>query len=138
MRARTILPLSLMLSFLTIGCGDSGPPKASVTGKVTFEGKPVTKGTVTFLAIDPKGRNATGAIGPDGSYTLQTETAGDGALLGDYVVGISARDDEVLDYTPPKPIPPKYLVPAKYEDPKTSELKATVKSGSNSFPFDLK
>jgi hypothetical protein len=30
------------------------------------------------------------------------------------------------------------LVPEKYEDPDHSELKATVKSGRNEIPFDLR
>ena len=46
---------------------------------MTYEGKPVPKGTITFQADDPKGRNATGQIDPDGNYTLQTEKPGDGA-----------------------------------------------------------
>jgi hypothetical protein len=127
-----------LLALFPLACGQSGPEMASVSGKVTYNGKPVPKGAITFQAVDPSGRNATGAIEPDGSYTLQTEQPRDGALLGEYRVAISARDDEVLMYTPPKPIPPKRLVPAKYENPGTSELTATVKSGRNDIPFDLK
>jgi len=52
-------------------------------------------------------------------------------------VTISARDDEILDYTPPKPIPPKRLVPEKYERPQTSGLTKKVERGSNTFNFDL-
>jgi hypothetical protein len=110
---------------------------ASVYGKVTYKGQPVTKGSVTFQATTPEGRNATGQIDPEGNYTLQTENPGDGALLGDYVVTIYAHDEPVLDYTPKKPIPPKLLVPAKYEKPETSGLKATVKGGSNLISFAL-
>jgi hypothetical protein len=122
-----------------MGCGSSGPGMASVSGTVTYEGKPVPKGTITFQPVDSsKGRTATGEIGADGSYTVQTEQPGDGALVGDYRVAISAREEEVLDYHPPKPVAPKRLVPQKYENPQTSELKATVKPGSNNIPFDLK
>lgn len=126
------------LSLLLPACGSSGPEMASVSGKVTYEGNPVTKGTISFQPLDPAGRPAVGEIGPDGSYSLQTEVPGDGALLGEYRVAITAREDVILDYIPKKPVPPKLLVPKKYEDPGTSELKAVVKSGSNDFPFDLK
>jgi hypothetical protein len=111
---------------------------ASVSGKVTYNGKPVPKGTISFVPVSGNGRNAVGELGPDGSYKLQTETTGDGAELGDYTVTVSAHDEEVLQYIPKTPLPPKLLAPAKYENPKTSDLKATVKKGSNSFPFELK
>jgi hypothetical protein len=126
-----------LIALTPLACGKGGPELAKVTGKVTYNGKPVTKGTITFVTIDKTGRNATGAIQPDGSYTLQTEEPGDGAQLGDYNVTIAARDEEILDYTPPKPIPPKRLVPEKYEKPQTSGLTKKVVSGSNSFNFDL-
>lgn len=133
-----VLVVAILASLVPTGCGRSGPKMAGVSGTVTYQGKPVPKGTITFQSDDPNGRNAVGSIDPDGSYTLQTEKPGDGALPGDYRVAISARDDEVLDYIPPKPIPPKRLVPEKYENPDTSGLKATVKSGRNDIPFDLK
>ena len=120
------------------GCGATGPGMAQVTGKVTYGGKPVPKGLVSFVPAAPGGRNATGQIDEAGNYRLQTENPGDGALTGDYNVSIAARDDVVLDFIPKKPVPPKYLVPAKYENPATSDLKATVKSGSNTVDFDLK
>jgi len=110
---------------------------AKVFGKVTYQGKPVPQGSITFQATSPGGRNATGQIDSDGNYTLQTENPGDGALLGDYIVTIYAHDEPILDYTPKVPIKPKLLVPAKYEKPETSGLKATVKAGSNPINFDL-
>lgn len=135
---RPALSIVVALASIPMGCGSSGPEMASVRGKVTYKGQPVTKGTVSFQSTAPEGgRNATGTINPDGTYTLQTENPGDGAQLGDYRVAISARDDVILDYIPKKPVPPKRLVPAKYENPDTSTLTATVKSGSNEFDFPL-
>ena len=120
------------------GCGRSGPEMARVSGKVTYQGKPVPKGTITFLPVAPTGRTATGAISADGSYTLQTEEPADGAQLGEYRVTIYSHDEPVLDYTPPQPVKPKLLVPASFEDPETSGLKKTVVRGSNVIDFDLK
>ena len=137
-RWRRIPTLILILATSTVplGCGSSN--KGSVTGKVTYKGQPVPKGTVSFQTLDLKGgRNATGEIQPDGTYTLQTEEPGDGAQVGKYRVAISARDDEVLDYIPSEPVPPKRLVPEKYENPETSGLTETVESGSNNIDFDL-
>ena len=130
--------MAALVLLTLVGCGRSGPEMASVSGRVTFEGKPVPKGTIAFKPVAPNGRTATGAIGPDGSYTLQTEEADDGAQLGEYVVTISAHDEPLLDYTPAQPVKPKLLVPAQYEDPEKSGLKKTVVRGSNVFNFDLK
>jgi len=120
------------------GCGESGPPMGRVSGKVTYNGQPVPKGTISFQSASPEGRNATGEIGPDGSYTIQTETPGDGAIVGDYKVAITALEDNVvLDYIPKKKPEPKRLVPEKYENPATSGLTAKVESGSNAIDFPL-
>jgi len=124
-------------SLVPVACGSTGPNMARVTGKVTYQGKPVPKGSVTFVSTAEGGRNATGQLDPEGNYTLQTEQPGDGALVGDYLVTIYAHDEPILDYIPKKPIPPKILTPTKYEKVETSGLKATVKSGSNKFDFDL-
>jgi hypothetical protein len=129
---------ALVLVSSLVGCGRSGPEMASVSGKVMYQGKPVPKGTIAFIPVSASGRTATGAIGPDGSYRLQTEEPADGAQLGEYKVTISAHDEPVLDYTPAVPVKPKLLVPAQYEDPEKSELKKTVVRGSNIFDFDLK
>jgi hypothetical protein len=123
---------------IPLACGKSGPEMASVRGKVTYKGQPVPKGTVTFVATDPSRRNATGAIDSDGSYRLQTEQPGDGAMLGDYKVTVSAHDEAILDYIPAKPVPKKLLAPEKYENPSTSDLKKTVVSGSNTIDLELK
>ncbi len=95
------------------------------------------KGTVSFVSTEPSRRNATGQLDPNGKYTLQTEAPGDGAELGDYEVTIYSHDEQILDYTPKVPVKPQPLVPTKYESPKTSGLKRTVKTGSNTMNFEL-
>ncbi len=127
----------VVVALMPLGCADSGPTKGSVTGKITCGSQPVPKGTITFVSTDPNRRNAIGAIRSDGTYRLQTEVPGDGAILGDYQVAISSRDDAILDYTPLKPIRPRRLIPARYEDPAASGLTATVKKGSNTLNFEL-
>lgn len=128
-----VLGLSLM------GCGSSGPPMGRVSGKITYQGKPVTKGSVSFVSTEPERPNANGPIGTDGYYSLQTTLPGDGAQVGDYLVSISGKSpDELNDPLPGVVVKIKSAVPAKFENPATSTLKASVKSGSNSLDFDLK
>jgi len=110
-----------------------------VTGTVTRQGKPLTGGTVSFVATDGGRPTATGAIAADGSYNLQTATPGDGAQVGDYRVAVSAADaEQLLDYIPKKkPAKRTPARPSRVENPETSGLRATVKPGRNRFDFDV-
>ena len=74
---------------LLCGCGPKVPPTASVHGKVTIGGKPVTTGRITFYP-ENNVRPAIGAIGTDGAYRLTTFHSNDGAILGKHVVTIEA------------------------------------------------
>jgi hypothetical protein len=125
------------LALTPLACGTAGPEMARVSGKVTYQGKPVPKGTVTFVSTNAARRNAVGQLDANGTYRLQTEQPGDGAEPGDYDVTVYSHDDVILDYKPKTPTPPKILSPEKYENPKTSGLKRTVKSGSNTFDLEL-
>ena len=122
------------------GCGPSGPEMGSVTGKVTLNGQPVSKGMVTFVAIEPNRPNATGMLKSDGSYSLTTTEFGNGALVGEYKVAVSGKDPEAYNQVvaPGEPMKIESSVPAKYENPDSSGLTAKVVTGSNTHNFDLK
>jgi hypothetical protein len=125
-------------------CGESGPtlPMGKVSGKVTYQGKPLTSGSVTFVSTETNRPNANGPIAPDGTYNLHTQNFGSGAALGDYDVAISSIDPNELNTPLPGTAPLekkiKSTIPKKYGDPKTSGLKETVKSGTNTFDLELK
>jgi len=95
---RSFLALSLIIS--TAGCGAKAETKATgqVAGKVTFKGQPVTFGTVMFSPIpkDEKdklpGKAATGEVGQDGTFKLNTYVEGDGAILGKHKVSVGSPD----------------------------------------------
>jgi hypothetical protein len=81
------------------GCGSSpsGPPAGAtipVKGKVTYRGKPLTRGTITFEPTDA-GRDANGAIQSDGSFTLTTFKDGDGAIPGTHKVKVNNAGRQV-------------------------------------------
>lgn len=126
-------------------CGGSDPtmPMGQVSGKVTYQGNPLTNGTVSFVSTESSRPNANSTISPDGTYNLHTQNFGSGAGLGDYDVMISSVNPK--EYNTPLPgtaalekkAKPTTL-PKKYGDPKTSGLKETVKSGTNTINFDLK
>jgi hypothetical protein len=92
------------------GCGPgNGLNLARVSGKVTYKGEPVKKGTVFFMPDESKGTvgpPAVGALTSDGKYVLSTETAGDGVIVGQHKVGITGveplADSEVEEIDPVK------------------------------------
>lgn len=129
---------ALLACLALVGCGSGGPAMGRVSGTVTYQGKPIPKGTVTFIPTDGTRPSATGTIN-DGAYTLQTTEPGDGAVVGGYKVAISDIDPAVLNTAVPgMPVQaPKSLIPKKYGDANTSGLTAEVQSGSQTRDFPL-
>jgi hypothetical protein len=118
------------LLVLVAGCGGSGL-KAKVSGKVTLDNQPLTKGSVTFSPKSAEGRIAYGEIDGSGNYTLKTNNE-EGAAPGDYDVTVRATGEP-----PASDIPPPLLTPEKYANPQTSGWTFTVKPGANTFNLDM-
>ncbi len=123
--------ISLTGCVLMAGCGSS--TMAPVRGVVTLNDQPVEGAAVMFMP-NGGGRPATGITDKDGNFNLQTETPGDGALLGEHAVtvtlqettGVMADPDGLSGEIAPGGIQIKWLVPQRYANPKTSNLTATV------------
>jgi len=131
------------------GCGKRGPYLASVTGKVTLDGKPVANAIVTFAPMDG-GVASTGITDSDGTYRLGCHL-GEGALVGQHRVsvrsqpsdqggaaGASHDPDEFAYRAGPENGSPKVFVdpiPARYND--KSELVREVKAGKNVIDLEL-
>src|SRR5262249_39767279 len=97
------------------------------------------KGNVSFVSTDAERPPASGRIGPDGSYSLQTADGRSGAQLGEYKVAITDIDPDAPNQDiPGMPINIKSDIPKKYMEADKPELKATVVRGPNSLDFDLK
>jgi hypothetical protein len=120
---------------LAAGCASGDLPTAVVTGKVTYDGKPVPNGTVLF--VPAAGPPATGEIQPDGSYRMTTYANGDGAVLGKHQVCITALQDITGRGAEERtPLPPP-IIPEKYMHRATSGLTADVQPGENTIDFAL-
>lgn len=150
---RVAAALAGMGAVLILGCGDTTGlgKRYAVSGKVTYQGKPLEKGRINFIPTQADGRAAGGEI-ENGDYSLTTAEPGDGAFPGTYKVTIVAVD---LDTTKMKEIAKggqfhhdgafakavktaKKLVPSKYQVPEMSGLTAEVKAQTNSgVNFDL-
>jgi hypothetical protein len=110
-------------------------PVGEVSGKVTFEGKPVGQGIVTFMNPEV-GAGDEAHLNPDGTYVVKTPMP-----VGEYKVFIlppivykkvDIRGPEVGVEVQTKEIPQRYRTIG------TTELKATVKEGKNQLDFDMK
>jgi hypothetical protein len=131
-----ILGITFLLCFISIlGCGESGPKRNAVSGKVTYKGEPIKLGTISFRS--PEGYVGTVEI-KDGEYAIVREV---GLPAASYQVAISYPDPKVPAPRPDEPpgesAPVREMLPAKYND--KSELKVDIVDGSNdSVNFDLK
>jgi hypothetical protein len=152
---QTALALALLCLALG-GCGPDRPNMAPVSGVVTYQGQPVVGARVVFHN-DLAPRAATGTTDQEGKFRLTTFENFDGAVPGEHVVTISklqadaavssaSADDPSAAYgqgmmaaaSGNMEAIQKNELPAKYADPKTSELTRTVsKEGPNEFEINL-
>ena len=109
--------IGLGLMGLTGCSGSTGPATIKISGKVTYQGQPVSTGTISFQPVsDSKLRPATGQFKDDGSYAVSSFKAGDGAMPGEYkVVIVSLKSGPTLE-NPNQPevsaIPARYRIGA--------------------------
>ena len=133
-----------------VGCGeDDGLGKRNpVSGTATYKAQPLTTGTVNFLPeAGGESRSASGEIQPDGTYSLTTQTPGDGAMAGKYKVAISAMEvDEnsfksktggSADQVAVGKASRWSLIPVNYSSTMSSGLTAEVSSSQWTFDYEL-
>ena len=142
---------------IAVGCG-GGPKVSPVSGKVTMDGAALSGATITFSPVKGgTGSAAVGTVDSSGAYKvtdMKSTNVGSGAVVGDYNVGIVWFKPEANDTSRSSGASsagamtadkvsastaggPKLALPAAYQNPETSGLKASVKSGENMFDFPL-
>jgi hypothetical protein len=121
------------------GCSSGKPARVPVHGKVSFRGAALRCGTVVFTPDVSRGHEgslARGDIGPDGSYSLRTDT-GYGALPGWYRVTVLAVEMPARPAGQAYPVP-RSLLPEKYRDPDQAGLVREIKAnGDNHIDLNL-
>jgi hypothetical protein len=131
-----VVLLAALLGPALSGCG-SREVYGHISGKVTFEGKPLSEGLV-FFSNNDKGIHMSGDVKPDGSYEIIT-AKGAGLPLGTYQVRVRPPLEPLpmgagASLVAPKP--KNYPnIPEKYREYETSGLSLTVKDGDN--PLDI-
>jgi len=100
---RRSVPLRVLQSFVSLlaalslsaGCGSGGPEIASVSGRVTMDGKPLPDATVLF--VPENGRPAGGRTDADGRYSLNFTEGRLGAIPGKSSVRITTQREAEQD-----------------------------------------
>jgi hypothetical protein len=135
------LPIVALAALLAAtGCTS----RTTVTGKVTFKGKPVTWGTVTVIASDDI--QYAGQINPDGTYSIAGVPTGpakfavsspnpDGTSRGGPAAANGGAGDrgDAGEAPPSPPAGTWSRLPEKYSDPLQSGLTGKIGGG----PIDL-
>ncbi|QDV49668.1 hypothetical protein Enr17x_16890 [Gimesia fumaroli] len=130
-----ILPLTMS------GCGDGRPARATVTGNVSYNGKPLSIGSLVFIPIGG-GPPAQGKVNRDGVYEMGTFEETDGVIPGDYKVMITALTSSGGSGLPEDTVSaneaPVSVIPEWYGDLEKSGLQVTVKADEeNKIDFPL-
>jgi hypothetical protein len=139
--------LFLLLSFVGVGCNTSQGGK-TVSGKVSYNGKTLNWGKVSFLVSDKTSRVSD--IGPDGSYTIGNVPPGPASIsVSTQSEAGPAKPQAMKDApaAPPvtgeaseNPMPRNaVLIPNKYADPRSSGLTYEVtKEKTQTHDIDIK
>lgn len=125
---------------LLLVCAGCGGGRVAVEGSVTFDGKPVESGTISFEPADGQGATAGGPI-EGGRYAL----SGDSAVApGKKIVRIRAvrKTGRKIESGPPSPPgtmveETESYIPAQYNTQSTLGCEVTA-GGANRHNFDLK
>lgn len=127
MNCRHLIVLSSVVAFVaTTGCGPkraARPDRAVVTGTVTYQGKPLPGGIITFTGAN--GDTEGGMLRENGSFYVEN------APVGETKVSV---DPEAI-----KPeLGSRYVkLPTKYLTAETTDLKFKVEAGNNKADFAL-
>lgn len=159
-----ICQLGLLATLFMVGCGGGGDgfdgPTGTVSGKLTFQGKPLPEGSAVLFKHEETGQVASGTLSTtDGSFRLRWRGSYD-ILAGAYKVAVSTGTgsgaitvpgdpnamESSTDYkemmdgggaeeTKPKDTGP--AIPAKYLSTATTDEMFDVKPGDNTYEFDI-
>lgn len=132
-RRKLIRGAALLWILLAVGCGRY---ESRVSGVVTVDGSPASRGTITFYPSGGGGGAAAYAqVDEDGRF--QVQTGGErGLQAGEYKVSV-----RIVDEIPAKSEwdPPGFrtVIPLRYKNPQTSGLVCSVEPGKNEFNIDI-
>jgi hypothetical protein len=133
-RMLLMLPLAVFLA----GCGQTGPARGPIQGKITVGGQPLSAGHILFTPVAPNKGPATSARITAGEYKLPKS---EGPVIGQNLVqveadlnpGFAIDDEAAFAKRGGKPLPPN-PIPIAFN--KHSTLTVEVKAGEQN-QFDV-
>jgi hypothetical protein len=125
-------PAWLVVLVLVGGCA-RGP--GSVSGTVTYQGKPLETGTITFY--DTAHNAPTAEINKDGTYSIPKVAAGKAKIAVVMPMPIAFKSGDLPGAGKPAEPLKVPTLPAKYADPEKSGLTFEVNTGSNTHDVKL-
>jgi hypothetical protein len=142
--------MMFLVGLLAVGCHDSGPAEADVSGIVTVKGKPLTGGVVTF--VSEKGVQNSATIDETGHYSIRVGVGQNKIAIDNRMMKKGASDQggnrknaqrvETPRLKTPEAqrvIPPGTYMPISdnYTSVETSRLTCDVAPGSQNRDFSL-
>ncbi|EAQ78991.1 hypothetical protein [Blastopirellula marina] len=113
------------------GCYDRGPklpPTVPVSGNVTLNGQPLTRGIITFSPVEP-GPASSGQVIDGQIVELRSNGIKSGVVVGEHRVTIYDEDVESGSVD---------IVPNRYGSLDTALQASVTETGPNAFTFELK
>jgi hypothetical protein len=135
------------LLVLALGCGKSihSTDHAEVTGKVTYNGQPVTGGSISFVSQEEGAFANNGRIDESGNYKINSPVGPVKITIDNRVLRTGIREQAMKGAGPrpgqpdPDPIKGVYVeIPQKYYQVDTTDMTYTVKAGAQTFDIELK
>jgi hypothetical protein len=133
-RLRRLAPALVLVlaAMLCSSCGKANnqKPVFPVHGKIVYEGQPLPHAFIVFHSLGDPGAKPvrpTAYGQDDGSFTLTTYAAKDGAPAGEYAVTVECRIPPIDDNGKPG----RNILPPRYLRPETSGLRVQLAEGPN-------
>lgn len=135
---RNRVGVSTCLTVVVLAAAGCAPSRATLSGKVTMRGKPITAGTVVFVGAN--NQIATGKLDEEGRYVAQRVPMGSLKVavqtlrpkqlqtMAEQSKGASGLPNRLKNLVP---------VPQKYADPETSGLTCEVNQSQLEHDIDL-
>lgn len=84
---------------IVAGCGEEGPTRYQLSGKVTYGGQPIPAGSVTFIPDSSQG-NSGPAASVDIVNGMYNTSSGKGHVGGPHILKITGLDGKASDEFP--------------------------------------
>jgi hypothetical protein len=127
-RSSASLFAACILCLIVIGCRDGRPGRVPVGGTVLIDGKPLTSGSIMFIAQGL--RPAGSALDQSGRFKLSCYERGDGAVPATYRV-------KVRGIEPVNERSNRWLAPKKYADERSSGIEVKVTEPVDDLKIEL-